>query len=174
MLLQVHVTNLLHYTSSQWNHAECCSHLLPKWRYNGQTTLCSSLTQQHFSSKNNIPPTHLNVEAELLKAFEQSFFIAGHKGLQVRVDGWTHLCRLLLNLQLDTEIHTHTHTHKQRPMSEISPQSHLFLCKYNENIKKGTHSSRMLFMSNVKNFFLPSSSNRRDAYAKRQVLNRLK
>lgn len=31
--------------------------------------------------------THLYVEAELLKAFEQSFFIAGHEGLEVRVDG---------------------------------------------------------------------------------------
>lgn len=37
----------------------------------------------------------------------------------------------------------------------------------------GPHSRRMLFMSNVKNFFLPSSSNRRDACAKRQVLDRL-
>lgn len=30
--------------------------------------------------------THLYVEAELLQSFEQSIFIAGHKGLQVRVD----------------------------------------------------------------------------------------
>lgn len=37
-----------------------------------------SVSQQHFS--------HLNVEAELLKAFEQSFFVAGNKGLHVRVD----------------------------------------------------------------------------------------
>lgn len=37
-----------------------------------------SVSQQHFS--------YLNVEAELLKAFEQSFFVAGHKGLHVRVD----------------------------------------------------------------------------------------
>lgn len=32
-----------------------------------------------------------------------------------------------------------------------------------------THSNRMLFMSNVKNFFLPSSSNRRDACDQKQT-----
>lgn len=34
----------------------------------------------------NFISTHLNVEAELLKAFEQRFFVAGHEGLHVRVD----------------------------------------------------------------------------------------
>jgi len=49
---------------------------------------------------------HLYGEAELLKALEQSFFIAGHKGLQVGVDDRTHLRRLLLDLQLDAEVKT--------------------------------------------------------------------
>lgn len=36
---------------------------------------------------NKVTYADLNVEAELLEAFEQSFFVAGHKGLQVGVDG---------------------------------------------------------------------------------------
>lgn len=67
-----------------------------------------SLLRLRLLYKNTTTPTHLNVEAELLKAFEQGFFIAGHKGLQVRVDGSTHLCRLLLNLQLNAAAHRNT------------------------------------------------------------------
>lgn len=52
--------------------------------------------------------TDLNVEAELLEAFEQSFFVAGHEGLQVGVDGRAHLGGLLLNLQLDADGHRQT------------------------------------------------------------------
>lgn len=37
-------------------------------------------------SKNIPVQSHLNVKAELLKAFEQSLLVAGHKSLQVRVD----------------------------------------------------------------------------------------
>lgn len=124
----------------------------PKWRYNEQTTPCSSLTQQHFSSKNNIPPTHLNVEAEFLKAFEQSFFIAGHKGLQVRVDGRTHLCRLLLNLQLDTEIHTHTN----RGRCQRFPHSHICFYANIMKIKKKRYSLQQDVVHVQREEFLPA------------------
>lgn len=47
--------------------------------------------------------THLDVEAELLKALEKCFFIAGNEGFEVRVNSSTHLYRLLLNLQFNTD-----------------------------------------------------------------------
>ena len=47
--------------------------------------------------------THLNVETELLQAFEEGFFVARHKRLHVRVDAEAHLRRLFLHLQLDAE-----------------------------------------------------------------------
>lgn len=47
--------------------------------------------------------THLDVQAELLQAFEERLFVARHKRLHVGVDFWAHLGRLLLDLQLNTE-----------------------------------------------------------------------
>lgn len=56
-----------------------------------------------FSLPPQISLTHLDVETELLQAFEEGFFVARHKCLHVRVDAEAHLRRLLLDLQLNAE-----------------------------------------------------------------------